>query len=437
MTSKRAGAASAGKGRPKPKTELVDVPIGEFTGANIRTPSKDGLAELTASVKASGILLPVLAVRENGGYRLVDGFRRVEAAKRAGLRTVRTLVAPSHGRPEQLEADVRATALVTNLQREGMSGIEEGRAYRSLVDAGVTQSQIAELVGKSAPYVSSRLKLLELNPKVLDELAAGKISDSHAEVIARAPAQIQKSLSRDVQLNDWSVHRLEERAQWKTRTYHESVKERARLIQSVKRSKNATCPYPEGGKPCGKSPTKFDYGSSDFVYHGAMGEHVWSLKTGKLRYPPREPRTEDQASGEVSRPARQEPTLPEVTPHLPFAASPGDLLDMITAGSPKVDGIFLGHRKGRTDVFVKLQLPRELVPNVPWFVVGDLDGGERAEAMSEGATTTPGQAFMGGCNSWDQQTDPTRKNLAETKAALQAWGEKVAGGPRGKSAVPK
>ncbi len=118
------------------------------------------LAELAASIRARGILQPLLArshPEAPGRYQIIAGERRWRAASLAGLHDVPAMVR------DLADADVLAAALVENLQRQDLNALEEAEGYHRLVDEfGLTQEQLAGAVGKSRAHVGNIMRLLNL-----------------------------------------------------------------------------------------------------------------------------------------------------------------------------------------------------------------------------------------------------------------------------------
>lgn len=136
------------------------------------------LAELAESIRAQGILQPLVVRRRGDGYELIAGERRWRAAQMAGLTEVPVLVR---------EVDDRTAlelALVENLQRENLNPIEEAQGYAQLLEQfGFTQEEAARRVGKSRAAVANALRLLKLPAEVQAHLRAGRLSSGHAKVI--------------------------------------------------------------------------------------------------------------------------------------------------------------------------------------------------------------------------------------------------------------
>ncbi len=137
------------------------------------------LQELAESIRRHGILQPLVVSRDaKGGYRLVAGERRLQAARLAGLRTVPVVL-------REVEDDqLLELALIENLQRADLNPIETAAAYRRLIDEyGYTQEQVAQRVGKSRSAVANALRLLQLEPEIRRSLASGEISEGHARAL--------------------------------------------------------------------------------------------------------------------------------------------------------------------------------------------------------------------------------------------------------------
>lgn len=160
--------------------------------------------ELARSIKAKGVLLPLLVRTVPGGYELISGERRLRAARQLGLATVPVLVrdvAPQ----EQLEL-----ALIENLQRADLDPIEEGRGYADLIERfGMTQEEVAAKVGRDRATVANALRLLKLPEKVQAALKEGGISVGHAKLLLPLPIDHQLQLTSEIRTKGWSVRELE------------------------------------------------------------------------------------------------------------------------------------------------------------------------------------------------------------------------------------
>ena len=137
------------------------------------------LEELTQSVKAKGIIQPILVRRlAEGGYRIVAGERRFRAARDAGLTRVPVIIR------EVSDADAFELALIENIQREDLNPIEEAEAYqRLLTEHGLTQEALALRLGKERSTIANALRLLKLPGEVREHLASGSLTAGHAKVL--------------------------------------------------------------------------------------------------------------------------------------------------------------------------------------------------------------------------------------------------------------
>ncbi len=158
--------------------------------------AQEGLAELIASVKAHGILQPLVVMRKNGGYEIIAGERRYQAAKAAGLTTLPVMIRDVN-KQQQLEL-----ALVENLQREDLNPLEEAEAYQRLVDEfNATQEQVAKQVGKSRSYVANSLRLRNLPESAKQAILQGALSAGHAKLLLSVddPAEQRRLLEEMLQ----------------------------------------------------------------------------------------------------------------------------------------------------------------------------------------------------------------------------------------------
>ncbi len=159
-----------------------------FLQPNPRNPrqafSSDDLDDLAQSIRAKGVLQPILvrpALGVTNRYEIIAGERRWRAAQQAGLHDVPVVIREVDDR-EMLEL-----AIVENVQRTDLNALEEAAGYQRLVDEfGYSQAQIAEIVGKSRPHVANTLRLLKLPPPVQTYVRDGRLSAGHARALLSA-----------------------------------------------------------------------------------------------------------------------------------------------------------------------------------------------------------------------------------------------------------
>ncbi|MEO7067697.1 MAG: ParB/RepB/Spo0J family partition protein [Rhodanobacter sp.] len=170
--------------------------------------NEDALDELAASIKAQGLIQPVV-VRALGkdSYELIAGERRWRAAQRAQLAELPALV------KQVPEAAVPAMALIENIQREDLTSLEEADALKRLIDDfDLTHQQAADAVGRSRAAVSNLLRLTELPDSIKKLLDDGKLEMGHARCLLTLPEHEAEMLAREAVRNDWTVRELEEAA---------------------------------------------------------------------------------------------------------------------------------------------------------------------------------------------------------------------------------
>ncbi|MCI5775625.1 MAG: ParB/RepB/Spo0J family partition protein [Aerococcus sp.] len=169
---------------------------------------EDALAELAESIKASGLLQPII-VRKSAvkGYELIAGERRTRASQLAGMQTIPAIVR------QLTDEQMIALAVVENLQREDLTPLEEAGAYRRLMDQlNITQKQAAERLGKSRSYIANMLRLLDLNDDVKQLVQASKLSAGQARTLLGLKSKKEQSrLAHQVVEEGMTVRELEKK----------------------------------------------------------------------------------------------------------------------------------------------------------------------------------------------------------------------------------
>jgi ParB family chromosome partitioning protein len=154
----------------------------------------EDLQELVASVKEKGVLQPIVVRRKGDTWEIIAGERRFRAAQKLGLLTIPAV--------EVTASDVESLeiALIENLQRADLSPLEEADGYQRLIDEfQMIQEQIAQKVGKDRATVANALRLTRLSPEVKVLLASGRLSASHARVVAGLNSPVeQKKLAEKI-----------------------------------------------------------------------------------------------------------------------------------------------------------------------------------------------------------------------------------------------
>ena len=166
------------------------------------------LQELAQSIRANGIIQPIVVRAVGDHFQIIAGERRWRAAKVAGLLRVPVVVRDVARGEEQSLLEM---ALIENIQREDLNPIEEALAYRRLADDfHLKQEDIATAVGKDRASVANFLRLLKLPDEVRTELASGRLSMGHARaLLSIADEADQRRLARDVIARSLSVRETE------------------------------------------------------------------------------------------------------------------------------------------------------------------------------------------------------------------------------------
>lgn len=208
-TITQAGAAT-GSSSPA-DTGYQILPVSQIRGnpKQPRTVFDDGaLAELAESLKAVGLVQPVVVRRDGKHYELVAGERRWRAAQLAGLEEIPAVIRKAND-GESLEL-----ALIENLSREDLNPIDTARAYAILQeDFGATQEALATKLGRSRSAVANTLRLLDLPDEVQKLLEQGKLSEGHGRALLAISDRVkQRKLAVRIAKRGLSVRQTEELA---------------------------------------------------------------------------------------------------------------------------------------------------------------------------------------------------------------------------------
>ena len=166
----------------------------------------ESLQELADSIRAQGLMQPILVREIESGYEIIAGERRWRAAQLAGLAEVPVLMR------EVADNAVAAMALIENIQRDDLNAIDEAHGLQRLIsEFGMTHDAVAQSVGKSRAAVSNLLRLLNLSRPVQDMLVAGLIEMGHARALLPLHAGAQRELAHEIETRGLSVREVERR----------------------------------------------------------------------------------------------------------------------------------------------------------------------------------------------------------------------------------
>jgi len=193
----------------QPREWLREVPLDRIE-PNSEQPRRrfpeEALAELAESIRMHGVLQPlVVSTTDAGGYRLIVGERRWQAAKLAGLESVPVI------ERETTPRSALELALIENLQRQDLDPLEEAAAFERLMsEYGLTQEEVAGRVGRSRPAVANTLRLLNLPSSLKQALLNGEVSEGHARaLLGLADPLVQEAALQRVRERQLTVRQTE------------------------------------------------------------------------------------------------------------------------------------------------------------------------------------------------------------------------------------
>ena len=188
---------------------LVEVPVGAIA-PNPRQPreafGEESLGALADSIREVGVLQPIVVRRQDRGYELVAGERRLRAARLAGLATVPAVIR------ETDESESLREALIENIHRQDLAPLEMAAAFQELQDdLGVSQDELAERLGYSRPHVANTIRLLQLPAEVQKLVADGSLSAGHARSLLALEDPVgQRTVALRVAAEGLSVRQVED-----------------------------------------------------------------------------------------------------------------------------------------------------------------------------------------------------------------------------------
>lgn len=168
---------------------------------------EDELASLTESIRKEGVISPILLRRKGDGYELIAGERRWRASQAAGLPEIPAII--------RIVSDAQALelAIIENEQRDDLTAVESGRAYRRLMDEfNYTQQKVSEQLGISRTQVSNLIRLLKLPEQIQHMIENKNLDMGHARTLVGLSDDHANSLATLCVQNGWSVRKMEQEA---------------------------------------------------------------------------------------------------------------------------------------------------------------------------------------------------------------------------------
>lgn len=169
--------------------------------------NEEKLEELVQSIKIHGIIQPLVVSEVGSRFELIAGERRLQAAKKAGLKKV-PVITREAGEKEKLEL-----AITENIQRHDLNPVEEAKAYKKLADEfQMNQDEIALKIGKSRSAIANKMRLLNLPIEIQRAIIQGKISEGHAKaILAMENQEKQRALFELILKSNLTVRQVEEK----------------------------------------------------------------------------------------------------------------------------------------------------------------------------------------------------------------------------------
>ncbi|GBG56750.1 stage 0 sporulation protein J [Sporomusaceae bacterium FL31] len=165
----------------------------------------EALIELSQSIKQYGILQPIVVRKTLNGYELVAGERRWRASQQAGLTIIPAVIR------DYTDGEMTEIALIENLQRQDLNAIEEGLAYKRLMEEfGLTQEEVSRKIGRSRSHIANFIRLLNLPPIIQDFVSRGTLSMGQARpILALENQELQIEAAEIIVAEDLSARDAE------------------------------------------------------------------------------------------------------------------------------------------------------------------------------------------------------------------------------------
>lgn len=214
------------------KKGVLEIPLKDIY-PNPSQPRKvfdpKALDELASSIKANGVIMPIVVNEDGSGrYMIIAGERRYRASKIAGLSDIPAIVKNYDDRK------IKEIALIENLQREDLNPIESATAMKQLMeDYGLTQEELSERISKSRSAIANTLRLLTLEAEVIKMVSDGKLSQGHARALVTLPSDAQLKIAKKTISEGMSVRDIER----EVKDYYNPPEEKKRLRQ-IKRQED-------------------------------------------------------------------------------------------------------------------------------------------------------------------------------------------------------
>jgi ParB family transcriptional regulator, chromosome partitioning protein len=190
--------------------EVKQIPVKDIVPSPYQPRSvfdDDRIDELCQTIKTHGIIQPIVVRMRNGKYEIIAGERRWRAVTKLGMETIPGIIR------EINDSQAASIALIENLQREGLTALEEAIAYQKLIDLHqLTQESLAQRLGKSQSTIANKIRLLQLGEQVKIALLERKITERHGRALLSLPnEELQNKLLEEIIEKELNVKQTEVR----------------------------------------------------------------------------------------------------------------------------------------------------------------------------------------------------------------------------------
>lgn len=194
----------------KEQDQIKHIPVEEILPSPYQPRTifdDERLDELCQSIRVHGVIQPIVVRRKERVYELIAGERRLRAVKKLQFPAIPAIVR------DMTDSQAAAAALIENLQREGLTAIEEAHAYQKLIELqNLTQESLAQRLGKGQSTVANKLRLLQLPQRIQDELLKRTLTERHARaMLALKEEELQIQVLHEILQRELNVKQTEER----------------------------------------------------------------------------------------------------------------------------------------------------------------------------------------------------------------------------------
>ncbi|MGG1597088.1 MULTISPECIES: nucleoid occlusion protein [Paenibacillus] len=207
-------------------SEVKNVPVHEIVPSPYQPRTifdDERIEELCQTIKTHGVIQPIVVRMRNNMFELIAGERRLRAVRKLGLETIPAIIRDFN------DSQAASIALIENLQREGLTAIEEAIAYQQLIDLhSLTQESLAQRLGKSQSTIANKIRLLQLSEPVKQALIERKVTERHARaLLSLDQEELQVKVLEDIISKELNVKQTEARIAF--------LKESAKVKSKAKR----------------------------------------------------------------------------------------------------------------------------------------------------------------------------------------------------------